>query len=67
MKKESTSRQERPKFQTRKGTKPNTAGEKLITVKMGEVVKRVKESEARRLVRIGFEYCPKSEWKAITR
>lgn len=65
--KKSISQQMRPKFQTRKGTKPNTRGEKIVTVKMGDVVRRVKESEAKRLVNTGFSYCPKSEYKAITR
>lgn len=61
--KKSTSQQMRPKFQTRKGTKPNTRSERLVTVKLNGIVKRVKESEAIRLVSMGFQYCPKSELK----
>lgn len=63
MKKKSTSQQERPRFQTRKGTKPNTAGEKLVTIKNGDDVRRVTKSKAAEYLRFGWYYCPKSEYK----
>ena len=51
---------------TRKGTKPNKRGEKILTVKRIEdgAVSRVAETHARELVGSGkYEFCPKSEYK----
>lgn len=53
----------KPKGMTRKGTKPNTAGEKLVTITDGTSVKRVVVSKAREMVGSGWRYCPKSEYK----
>lgn len=49
----------RPKFQTRPGTKPNRAGEKLVNVTDGTAVVRVRRSEAEKLVERGWKFCPK--------
>ena len=35
----------------------------MKTIKKGKEVKRVGEDEAARLVALGWEYCPKREWK----
>ena len=56
----------KPKGMTRKGTKPNKRGEKILTVKRVEdgAVSRVSETHARKLVGSGeYEFCPKSEYK----
>lgn len=63
MAKQSTSQQQRPKFQTRPGTKPNTAGERLVTVRNGDDVQRVRKSHAVELLKHGWYYCPKSAYK----
>ena len=56
----------KPKGMTRKGTRPNTRGEKLLTVKSAYngAVSRVSESRAHEMVKSGgYTYCPKSEYK----
>ena len=56
----------RPNKTTRKGTRPNTRGEKLLTVKSAYngAVSRVSESRAHEMVKSGgYTYCPKSEYK----
>lgn len=46
---------------TRKGTKPNHAEEKLVNVEFGGGVetRRVRLSEALKLVERGWKFCPK--------
>ena len=36
-------------------------------VKQGKQIRRVSEKEAERLVKDGWKYCPKHEWKTATR
>ena len=57
-----------PKGMTRPGTKPNKPGTKLVCVKAsnGEV-RREPVYNATQMVKYGWVYCSKSEWKTATR
>jgi hypothetical protein len=39
----------------------------MKTIKRGEEIKRVSDNEAITLVKEGWAYCPKSEWKQNVR